>query len=958
MRQVVASIFVIGALAATARLVHPDSPAIYVEAGPAAGLNFRFHNSPTSRKYLIETMGGGVAIFDCDNDGWPDVFFVNGAALKDPQPDRQALDKSAPEYWNRLFRNNHDGTFTDVTAKAGLQGSGYGMGVATGDFDNDGFTDLLVTTYGGVILYHNNGDGSFTDVSSKSGIKTSGWTTGAGFFDYDKDGCLDLVVSRYMDWDFAAGGMFCGVDKPGGRSYCHPDEFKAASNYLFRNNCDGTFTDVSAASGIQAVKGKGLGLAFADYDNDGWLDFYIASDSAPQMLFRNNGDGTFTERALSAGVAFTEDGKPFSGMGTVFADLDNDGLPDILTTALPYEYYAFFQNTGKGQFNYASVTTSLAIATRPYSGWGIQAFDYDNDGAKDVFIANGHVMDNIEVTQPHLRTLQPPLLLKFTGNKFVDISRTGGEVFTHAWDARGAAFGDLDNDGDIDIVVTDYHGPAHFLRNEGGNRNHWIALDLRGTTSNRDAIGARVRLTSGAGRVQYAMVSTAGSYLSASDRRLYFGLGQEQAVREIHIQWPSGIEQTVANPSPGRILKITEAAAQAPAKPVTSRGQQKFDLGLSLAKQRKNAEAIQAFREAVRLDPDLTEAHFSLGVILARQGKQNYAEAMQHFLKVLRLAPRDVDAHVNISNLLEAEGDFTASVAAMHKAVGFASEKTELYMMLGEKQDKAGQYPDAAESFREALKSGRVLPRAHFGLGMALKRLRKFAEAAPEFETVLRLNPSDPLAHFELGTVQAEQGQFTEAVTHLQEAARLQPGMAEAYLELGKVYRILDRSEDSKAAYRKAVELKSDEARALYGLARSPQSRHEAAELFAKIRELQARSTEPGKGDVSNSAGVRLMADGRLDDALAAFRHALAENPNFALAAYNMGVVLAQKGQMQEAAEAFRTAIHLRPGFSAAHFGLGLVLKASGDSAADEELRTAQMLDDLSGHQSVPAPKP
>jgi tetratricopeptide (TPR) repeat protein len=709
------------------------------------------------------------------------------------------------------------------------------------------------------------------------------------------------------------------------------------------------------------VKGKGLGLAFGDYNNDGWLDFYIANDSAPQMLFRNNGDGTFTEVALPAGVAYTEDGKPFSGMGAIFSDLDNDGLPDILTTALPYEYYAFFRNTGKGQFNYASVTTSLAIATRPYSGWGIQAFDYDNDTVKEVFVANGHVMDNIELTQPHLHTLQPPLLLKYTGNKFLDISRTAGKVFAQEWAARGAAVGDLDNDGDIDIVVTDYNGPAHFLRNEGGNRNRWIGLDLRGTKSNRDAIGARIRLTSGAGKVQYAMVSTAGSYLSASDRRVYFGLGQEDVIREIRVTWPSGIDQIVAPPKSSQILKIVEIA-QAPAsslpavQSLKSDAQRAFERGFALAKQGKNTEAIEGFREAVKLDADFTEAHFSLGVLLARQGKDSYGPAMQHFLHVLRLSPHDVDAHVNISNLLEEESDLVASVAAMQKAVAFAAEKTELYVMLGQKQDKAGQYPEAAESFREALKSGRSLPRAHFGLGMALKHLRNFEGATFEFETALRLNPRDPLAHFELGFVLAEQDRTTEAASQLEEAARLQPDMSEAYAELGRVYRSLNRPADSEAALRKAIRLKADHVTALYGLARNSKDQETSRELFAKIRALKSRS-ESGQADDLNAEGVRLMAAGRIDEALAAFRRALAGNPGFALAAYNMGVVLAQKSQMPEAAAAFRTAIGLRPGFSAAHFGLGLVLKTSGDPAADEELRTAQMLDDLTRQRSTPAPQ-
>ncbi len=965
MRQLAIAIVLVAALACASDLLHTASTPAYVEVGPSSGLDFRFRNSATSRKYLIETMGGGVAIFDYDNDGWPDVFFVNGAALQDPQADGQPLDKRAPEFWNRLFRNNHDGTFTDVTVRAGLQGSGYGMGVATGDYDNDGFTDLLVTTYGGAILYHNNGDGTFTDFTAKAHLQTFGWTTGAGFFDYNRDGCLDLFIARYLEWDFKKGGIFCGVQGPGGRAYCHPDEFQPAANYLFRNNCDGTFTDASTASGIAAVKGKALGVAFGDFNNDGWPDVYVANDSAPQMLFRNNGNGTFTDVALAAGVAYTEDGKTFSGMGTTFADLDNDGLPDILTTALPYEYYALFHNLGKGQFNYSSVSTGLAKATRPYSGWGIQSLDYDNDGIKEVFIANGHVMDNIEATQPHLHTLEPPLLLKFAGNQFVDISAAAGGVFKEAWAARGAAFGDLDNDGDVDIVVSDLHAPAHFLRNEGGNRNHWIGFDLRGTKSNRDAIGAQLRLTGGDGKVQYAMVSTAGSYLSASDRRVYFGLGREQTIREIQIKWPSGAEQRITGLKPGQIVKIVEAAqAVAPAppqeRPAKEAAEQKFNAGFSLARQGKNQEAIESFREAVKLNPDLTEAHFSLGVLLARQGKPGYAEAMQQFLEVLRLHPNDVDALVNISNLLEEAGDSQAAVTTMQKAVALAPGQTELLVMLGQKQDKAGQYPDAADSFRKALQSGRPAPRAQFGLGMALKHLRKFDDAAEAFGAAIRMSPGDALARFELGSVAAEQGRFEQAVAQFTEALRLQPDMPEAYVELGRIYRAQGRVEDAAAAFRKAIGIKSDQVSALYGLAREAKDRESSRELFAKVRELKARSAGSGQANDLNTKGVRLMGEGRLDDALAAFRSAFASDPGFALAAYNIGVVLAQKGEVADAAESFRAAIRLRPGLSAAHLGLGLVLKVSGDPAADTELRNARMLDELERKTEPgnPAPKP
>jgi hypothetical protein len=538
------------------------APVQFMDVTQASGLRFLHRNSATSSKFLIEAMAGGVALIDYDNDGWLDIFFTNGARLRDDQPVGEAPDKSSPEFWDRLFRNNRNGTFTDVTEQAGLRGKGYSMGAAVADYDNDGDADLLVTGYNVATLYRNNGDGTFTDVTAQSRLYAQGWMTSAGFFDYDNDGHLDLFICRYLQWDFVAGSVFCGDSRPGGRGYCHPDKFKPITNLLFKNNGDGAFTDVSKASGIGGSAGKALGVAFGDYNNDGWVDVFVANDSHPQFLFKNNGDGTFTETGLIAGVSYSEDGRTFAGMGADFADIDDDGWADIVATALPYEYYAFFKNQGrkqgKGGFQYLSLDSGLGEITRLYGGWGMRIFDYDNDGAKDVFFANSHVMDNIARTQPHLAYEQPPLILKFDGRRFTNVSSISGAVFTSPSASRGAAFGDLDNDGDIDVVIANDNGPARLLRNDGGGMNHWIAVEPRGTRGNRDGVGAKVILKRLNGREQYGFVSAAGSYLSANDRRVFFGLGDDPAIRQIRIEWPGGGAQDIINPKVDRFLRVEE----------------------------------------------------------------------------------------------------------------------------------------------------------------------------------------------------------------------------------------------------------------------------------------------------------------------------------------------------------------------------------------------------------------
>jgi hypothetical protein len=544
-----------GGAAVAAVPCHAAGLPVFRDVTAQSGIDFRCNGSPTSQKYLIETMPGGVAMFDYDGDGRLDLYFVNGARLDDPMPAGKVPDKSDPQFWNRLYHNNGDGTFTDVTAKAGVRGHSYGMGVATGDYDNDGQPDLYVTNFGRNILYHNNGDGTFTDVTEKAGVAGGGWSSSACFVDIDGDGWLDLVVSRYLEWDFDKN-IWCGPREPGRRGYCHPATFKTVSHLVYHNNHNGTFTDVSSECGIGKSRGYGLGVAFNDYDRDGRPDILVANDNIPEQLFHNLGGGKFEEVALKAGLAYDEDGRTFSGMGVDFADYDNDGWPDVFIGALGNERYALFHNT-KGAFEYYTGTAGVGAITMTHSGWGLKFIDYDNDGRKDLFVAQGHVMDNIQLSTPALRYLEPLLLMRNDGRKFVDVSKTSGAAFSIPHASRGAAFGDLDNDGFIDVAVNVLNGRALILHNEGGNGNHWLSVSTTGAVSNRDAMGAKIRVVSALGE-QYGYVSTAGSYQSASDKRVHFGLGRDSSVKLVEITWPSGKVQTLRDVPADQFLAVKE----------------------------------------------------------------------------------------------------------------------------------------------------------------------------------------------------------------------------------------------------------------------------------------------------------------------------------------------------------------------------------------------------------------
>jgi len=558
MRQCV--LFLLATVVLLAGWMQTSAPKIrFEEIAQRANLKFTTSSSPTPNKNQVETMVAGVALFDYDNDGYLDVYVVNGAAIP-------SLTKESPIYWNRLFHNNHDGTFTDVTEKAGVAGSGYGMGAAVGDYDNDGRPDLFVANVTGNQLFHNDGDGTFTDVTARAGLegaKLDGkkmWSAGAGWFDYNNDGLLDLFVVNYCKWQVNED-PYCTIGG-GTRGYCHPKYYAPTHNTLYRNNGDGTFTDVSEETGISAQPGKGMSVSFADYDGDGFLDAFVANDTTRNFLFHNLGGKKFEEIGAAAGVAYGSNGSALSGMGSDFRDVDNDGHPDIWHTAVEFETFPLYMNRGRGEFTDATVSSGLARWTSQMSGWGNGIFDLDNDGEKDLLVARSNVLDNISGLVAERQYPEPNSVFRNLRNgKFEDVSAAAGPDFGKPAPHRGVAFGDIDNDGHIDAVVTVLNGPVKLFHNVSTDHNHWILLKLVGSKSNRMGIGAQIQITTVDGTSQWNEVTTAVGYASSSDSRVHFGLGSNRQIKTIDIHWPSGIHQQLHDVGVDRVLTIAEPAS-------------------------------------------------------------------------------------------------------------------------------------------------------------------------------------------------------------------------------------------------------------------------------------------------------------------------------------------------------------------------------------------------------------
>jgi len=526
----------------------------FKEVAASSGLRFELRNGASGEFHQIELTGGGVAVLDYNNDGCTDIFFTNGAAIP-------SLRKTGPEFYNRLFRNNCDMTFTDVTAEAGLAGEGYSTAVAIGDFDNDGFADIFVAGVKRNILYRNLGNGRFADITAQAGVAGTDakfgnmWAASAGWLDYDNDGWLDLFVSNYVVWD-AATEPRCGT--PERQFYCHPKAYQGLPGQLFHNNHDGTFTDVSQASGIGRHIGKGMGVAFADFDGDGLTDIFVANDSVRNFLFHNRGNGTFEEIGLEAGVALRDDGFAIAGMGGDFRDFDNDGKPDLVVSGILNDSFLLFRNLGglRGFEDYAQ-RTGLLMGTRPLTGWSLGMYDFDNDGWKDLFFALSH-LSQLDRYLGRDSALANRVFRNVEGKRFEDVSAGAGPEFQQAGMHRGVAFADFDNDGRVDAVVSVVNGPAKLFRNVTGGDAHWLAIRLHGRRSNRQGLGAVVHVRLPDGRDLYNHATTTVGYACSSEALVRFGLGSNRVAQSIEIRWPGGGVQQISNIAGGRIVDVVE----------------------------------------------------------------------------------------------------------------------------------------------------------------------------------------------------------------------------------------------------------------------------------------------------------------------------------------------------------------------------------------------------------------
>ena len=937
----------------TAELFPPSAPVVtespglppghgvrFVNVTAASGLDFRHVSGDEEQRFIIESMGSGAAFFDFDADSYLDLYLVNGTQRDDPPS----------EAISRLYRNEPGGAvgrrFADVTATAGVGGRGWGMGCAVADYENDGDVDLYVTYWGKNILYRNDGAGGFTDVTAKAGVGDDGWGAGAAFGDLDADGFLDLYVTNYLEFDLAAppnDGNPC-IGLHGVEGFCGPGGLPAQPDVLYRNRRDGRFEDVSHSTGIDRQAVPGLGVVLADFDDDGDRDVYVANDGFANLLWRNDGGWSFSEVGATAGVAYSEEGRPQAGMGVDSGDYDNDGDLDFFVTNFANDVNTLYRNEGGGRFSDATAAGGLGGLARPYMGWSTSFFDADNNGWRDLFVANGHLYPQVDL-HTSMRYAQRNLLYWNEGGVFVPAGPAVGSDLQVARVSRGSAFGDYDNDGDVDIVVVNLNDAATLLRNEGGSARFWLGLELEGETSNRDGIGARVRLTSG-GRTQTAEVRSAYGYLSSNDRRLLFGLGDRERVDRVEITWPSGRVQLLESPGVRHYVKLREgrdeplatyagtgsdkpsATAEAarlaaaagegglPGEPATAgtarppaqlpdiqraTAEELFLRGVELHESANNHEAASLFREALRRDPDYMECYYSLAVVLhGRLGRS--LEALQVLEKG---AARD-SSHAPIYDL---QGIILLSldrpdraVVVLERAIALAPDEWKTHNRLGIAHLRKENLQRAAKAFQAAAVAAPHAPAPHNYLARVFERMGRRQEVERERQLFERWRP------------------VQDRVKRYEELLRGQVDDVEINFALAGQYLLQGRGAKAEKAIERVVAARPEFARAHYLLGGALQSQGKLDRAIAAY--AKAYAIDNSLVTALNDMGLAQHQAGRVAEAISTYQQVLSIEPNLALAHLNLGMAYADQGRRKEAIAALRTAVQEDPTLDLAHRAL------------------------------------
>ena len=881
----------------------------FVDVTAQSGLDFVQVSGSPAQRYILEAMTGGVAFLDYDHDGYLDVFFVNGTRQEAPPP----------QAGNRLYHNvpGSDGNrvFRDVTDAAGLRHSGWGTGCATGDYDNDGDVDLFVAGWGPDLLYRNEGNGTFIDVTAAAGVGAKGWGASAAFGDLDLDGYLDLYVTQYLVFDPASppnAGQPCRGYK-GLETFCGPHGMTAQADVLYRNLGNGHFADMSAATGIDQYRYPGLGVVFTDYDDDGDPDIYVANDSQPNLLFRNDGNWRLQEVAAFSGAAYSEEGRSQAGMGVDAGDYDNDGDMDLFVTNFSDDVNTLYQNQGHGAFADATAAVGLGDKPRPYLGWSTAFFDADNDGWLDLFIANGHLYPQLKDQASGLRYAQPSLFYWNEGGVFHRASPGPGLEVAKV--SRATAFGDYDNDGDVDLLVVNLNDAPNLLRNEGGSRHHWLGLELRGTASNRDGIGARVTLFAGQGK-QVREVKRGYGFQSQHDGRVLFGLGQQEQVERAEIRWPSGQVQVLERPPLGAYLVVEEGRPEplaqyaAPAASAPEPSSPQAPAGPATAAPYAGEEHWTA------------EDHYQHGVALYRQGR--YEEALEAFRASLQGRPDHLPTYYSLGvTLFGGLGRSTEAATLLEQAMAKDSTRVELCELLGRVYLSLNRAEEAVAALSRAILLDPSSWENHHRLGLAHLRQGNLEAAKAAFQHASQAAPWAPIPQLSLSRVYESLGDQRAAASARLTFARLQraqegedaylqqlredPVDAEAHARLGREYLKQQRYPEAQGQFRRALELDPRCALAHYGMGAICFYQGRLDEAIAAY--TAAYSADPNLVMALSDLGRAYHRAGRLEEAVDAYRQALRRQPDLALASSNLGEVYAAQGKAQEAITAFRTAL-------------------------------------------------